>query len=99
MKDICLKIFSYELQKHNNVLLYEWVIAQAKKMNLPGASVFRGIAGYGRHHLIHEEHFFELASDVPVEIIFILSELQADEFIAELKNQNLDLVYIKIPTL
>ena len=37
------------------------VLEQAKKQGVRGGSAFRAIAGFGRHGILHEEHFFELA--------------------------------------
>lgn len=96
MKGIYLKFFTYEFQKHKHKLLYEWMLELAKKLGMPGGTVFRSIAGFGRHD-IRQEHFFELASNVPVEIVFMLSEEEALRFLQELEKEKVDLVYIKIP--
>ena len=62
MKGICLKFYTYELQKHQGVLLFEWLLEFAKKNGIRGGSAFRALAGFGRHGVMHAEHFFELAS-------------------------------------
>ena len=54
-----LKFYIHENRKHRGILLYEWLIEKAKEMGIHGGSVFRAIAGFGRHGIIHEEHFFE----------------------------------------
>jgi len=95
MKGICLRFYTHENQKHSGVLLYEWLLEFAKKNKIQGGSAFRGIAGFGRHGILHEEHFFELASNVPVEIVFILSEKEAENFLDLLKVEIVDLIYTK----
>lgn len=96
MKGICLRFYSYEQQKHHSgMLLYEWLLEFARKNKIHGGSAFRGIAGYGRHGVMHEEHFFELASNVPIEVDFILSEEEAATFCGLLKKEAIDLVYVK----
>jgi PII-like signaling protein len=60
--------------KHDGMLLSEWLLEQAKQHGLGGGSVFRAIAGFGRHGVLHEEQFFELADDLPVKIEFLLRE-------------------------
>lgn len=99
MNGICLRFYMYEQQKHRSgVLLYEWILEFAKKNRIHGGSAFRGIAGYGRHGVLHEEHFFELASNVPIELVFIMEEGEADRFLDLLKRaENLDLLYVKSP--
>ena len=56
-----LRFYTHENRKHHHVLLYEWLLEQAKKCGIHGGSAFRAIAGYGRHGVLHEQHFFELA--------------------------------------
>jgi uncharacterized protein len=97
MKAICLKFYTYENKKHHMELLYEWLLEFARKKGLPGGHAIRGIAGFGHHHKLHEEHFFELGSNVPVEITFILGEHEADDFLASLREEKLHLYYTMFP--
>lgn len=96
MKGVCLKFYAYELQKHKGLPLYEWLLEFAKKNGIKGGSCFRGFAGYGQNGIVHEEHFFELASDVPVEIEFILQEKEIALFLEKLKEEKIDLFYTKL---
>lgn len=73
---VCLRFYVAENVRHRGVLVYEWLLQTAVKLGLPGGSAFRAIAGFGRHHRMHEQHFFELAGDVPVEVVFFVD---ADE--------------------
>jgi PII-like signaling protein len=93
MKGICLQFYTYELQKHQGILLYEWLLELAKKNGIPGGSAFRALAGFGRDGILHEEHFFELASNVPVEVKFILSEKEALSFLEIVKKEGIPLFY------
>lgn len=95
MKGVCITFYTYEFQKHHGVLLYEWLLEFAKKNKILGGSAFRGIAGFGRHGVMHVEHFYELASDVPVEVKFFVSEQEMNRFLDLLKNEKIDLFYIK----
>ncbi|WP_068466388.1 DUF190 domain-containing protein [Candidatus Protochlamydia phocaeensis] len=97
MNGFQLKFYTQEHTKHGRILLYEWLLEKAKEMGIHGGSVFRAIAGFGRHGIIHEEHFFELASNVPVEIVFILSKEECDNFLSLLSKEKLNIFFIKIP--
>ena len=66
MKSTVLRFYMHENRKLHGRLLYEWLLEHAKKMGIHGGSAFRAIAGYGRHGVLHEQHFFELAGDLPV---------------------------------
>lgn len=95
MKGVCLKFYTYELQKHQDILLYEWLLEFAKDNGIDGGSVFRAIAGFGRHGVMHQQHFFELAANVPVEVNFFLQEEEAIRFLGLLKNEKIDIFYTK----
>lgn len=92
MKGVFLEFYMSEFQKIHGILAYDWLLELAKKQGISGGSVFRAIAGYGRHGL-HHEHFFELASDVPVSIGFFIQKEQATAFIEKVKSEKIDLFY------
>ena len=97
MQGVYLKLYVHENMRHHGILAYEWILEQAKALGLPGGSAFRAIAGFGRHGVLHEEHFFELAGDLPVEVGFALSEPQAQRLLERLAAEQLKLFYIKVP--
>jgi PII-like signaling protein len=92
-----LKLFVSESQRHHGKLLHEWLLEQAKAMGIGGGTAVRAMAGFGRHGRLHEEAFFELAGDLPVEVEFLLSEIQADQLLALLKTEGLHLCYARMP--
>ena len=97
MQGVYLKFYVPENRRHHGILAYEWLLEEAKKLGLHGGSAFRAIAGFGRHGRLHEEHFFELAGDVSVEVGFALTDPEAQSFLAHLAGEKLKLFYIKLP--
>ncbi|QDL37339.1 DUF190 domain-containing protein [Rhodoferax sediminis] len=97
MQGVYLKFYVQENQRHRGILAYEWLLEEAKKTGIRGGSAFRAIAGFGRHGRMHEQHFFELAGDLFVEVGFALKEEDAQNFLAHLASEELKLFYIKIP--
>jgi len=97
MQGVYLKFYVQENRRHHGILAYEWLLEEAKKLGLQGGSAFRAIAGYGRHGKLHEEHFFELAGDLPVEVGFALADPDAARFLAHLAGEKLELFYLKVP--
>lgn len=97
MKGFFLKFYTHEFQKHHGILMYEWLLELARNKGIHGGSAFRGIAGFGRHGKMHEEHFFELASDVPVEVEFIVTEEEKELILSLLQAEKLDLFYTQSP--
>lgn len=97
MQGVYLKFYVQENRRHHGILAYEWLLEQARSLGLPGGSAFRAIAGFGRHGRLHEEHFFELAGDLSVEVGFALSDDEAQRLLAHLAGESLKLFYIKMP--
>ena len=98
MNAIHMRFYTYEVRKHHGTSEYEWLLEQARKLGIHGASAFRAIAGFGRHGRIHEQHFFELAGDVPVMVELIVSEEEAAAFMALLRSEKLHLFYSSVAT-
>lgn len=88
-----LTFYCHLRAKHGGMLLSEWLLEQAKEHGLGGGSVFRAIAGFGRHGVLHEEQFFELADDLPVKIEFLLREDQADILLQLVRVAGVDATY------
>ncbi|MGH8757652.1 MAG: DUF190 domain-containing protein [Burkholderiales bacterium] len=82
--------------KVTGVLLYAWLLERAK-IGIPGGSVWRAVAGYGRHGKLHEQTFFELAGDMPLELEFVLSESEAEALLNLVRKEGLKLFYVKSP--
>ena len=97
MNGTYLRFYVHENRKHHGILLYEWLLETAKKAGIHGGSAFRAIAGYGRHGVLHEQHFFELAGDLTVEVEFLLGEDQAEQLLAALREERVRVFYAKVP--
>lgn len=97
MQGYFLKLYVPQMEKHGGKLLYDWLLQEAHRVGIPGGSVFRAIAGYGRHGRLHEEHFFELAGDLPVTVEFFAEETLVENLLALLRTEHISLFYIKLP--
>lgn len=97
MPGTCLKFYMHENLKHHHMLAYEWLLEAAKKMGIHGGSAFRALAGFGRHGILHEEHFFELAGDLPVVVEFMVSDEEAERLLALARTEKLPLFYVRVP--
>ncbi len=75
-----LRIFIGESDHHAGKPLYEWIVLQAREQGLAGATVLRGIMGYGANtRVIHTFKIERLSEDLPivVEIIDVKEKLEA----------------------
>ncbi|MGE5525067.1 MAG: DUF190 domain-containing protein [Rhodospirillaceae bacterium] len=96
MDRVCIRFYTTESQRHGGRLVHEWLLEQAKGMGIAGGTALRAIAGYGRHGKLHEETFFELAGDVPVEVEFVTDAPFVERLLDLLKAENLRLFYIRM---
>ena len=97
MQGICIKIFMSEVTRHHGKLLFEWLLEEARSLGIPGATVFRGTAGFGRHRVMHEETFFELAGELPVELEIVARQDQIDQLMERIRQEKLKVFYVKFP--
>ncbi len=93
MEGICLKIYVDLVQKHAGISLYEWIIEEAKKMDIHGGTAYKAIAGYGRHKLMHEEHFYELGSNVPIMLEFNVTKKEEEQLLQLLHEKKINVFY------
>jgi PII-like signaling protein len=61
-----LRIFIGERNKYKGRPLYEWIVLQAKQMGLAGATVVRGMMGFGANSRIHTSKILRLSEDLPI---------------------------------
>lgn len=95
MNATVLRLYMHESRRHHGMLLYDWLLERARKSGIHGGSAFRAVAGYGRHGVLHEQHFFELAGELPVVAEFIVSEAEAEQLLELLRREKIDLVYAR----
>lgn len=74
-----LRIFIGESDKHDGMPLYEWIVQEARRHGLAGATVLRGITGFGAHSRIHSAKILQLSEDLPiiVEIVDAPEKIEA----------------------
>ena len=97
MNGTILRFYVHENRTHKHIALFEWLLEQAKKLGIHGGSAFRAIAGVGRHGILHEEHFFELAADMTVEVEFVVTDDEAEGLLALLKKERISIFYARVP--
>jgi len=74
-----LRIFIGEADKHDGKPLYEWIVLKAREHELAGATVLRGMMGFGANtRQIHTFRFDTLSEDMPivVEIVDVADKLE-----------------------
>ena len=92
-----LRFFMHEGRRHHGVLLYDWLLREAKKLGIAGGTAFRSIAGFGKHGVMHEAHFLELAGQDAVRVDFVVSVADAARLMERVREEHLQLFYARFP--
>ena len=81
-----LRIFIGEADKIGHVAAYEIIVIEARKMNLAGATVYKGIMGYGGQSRVHSAKFLDISQDMPLVIEIVDKEEKVETFIPFLEK-------------
>src|SRR5438876_7498930 len=77
-----LRIFSGERDRHDGKLLYEWIVMKAREKGLAGATVMRGMMGFGAHSRMHTFKIERLSQDLPIIIEIVDTREKLEKFLA-----------------
>lgn len=74
-----LRIFTGESDKDGHHPLYESIVLRAREHGIAGATVLRGLMGYGRRSVLHTAKILRLSEDLPmvVEIVDSLEKIES----------------------
>ena len=76
-----LRIFVGENNQYEGKPLYEWIVLKAKEKGMAGATVLRGMMGFGANSRIHTTKILRLSEDLPVIVEIVDSQKKIKEFI------------------
>ncbi len=76
-----LRIYLGEADTWRGQPLYHAIVRKAKELDLAGASVFRGLEGYGANSRIHTARILDLSADLPVLVEIIDSAEYIDKLL------------------
>ena len=79
-----LTIFVGESDHHGHTPLATEIVQRAHRAGLAGASVFRGVEGYGASNHIHTTRILSLSDDLPIAIVIVDTEEAIQRFVPEL---------------
>ncbi len=86
-KEGCLlRVFVGESDRHSGRPLYEWIVLEARRQGLAGATVLRGMMGFGAHSRLHTFKVERLSLDLPIVVEIVDARDKIDAFLASIDD-------------
>jgi PII-like signaling protein len=86
-KAVKVSIYLSDGAKHHGIPVYTSLLDFLFKNGVYGATVLKGVAGFGSTHRIHSAHILEISDHLPVKIEIIESKEKIDAILPELQNR------------
>ena len=86
-----LRIHASTTDKIGSRLLYEYICELARETGITGATVYRGIMGYGSSSKIHSSRFWELTEKLPIVIELVDKTALLEAFYAGIRQELYDM--------
>ena len=81
-----LRMFIGENDRHEGMPLFEWIVRQAREQGLAGATVLRGLEGFGARSRLHTAKILRLSSDLPIVIEIVDTADKIEAFLPLIDN-------------
>lgn len=81
-----LRIFIGESDKYKGAPLFEWIVHEAHRQGLAGATVLRGLEGFGAHSRVHTAKILRLSTDLPIVIEIVDAEEKIEAFLSTIDH-------------
>ncbi len=85
-----LRIFVGESDRWRGKPLYESIVQRAREQGLAGATVLRGLEGFGAHSRIHTAKILRLSEDLPLVIEIVDREERIESFLPLLDEMGVE---------
>src|ERR1700677_3992914 len=83
---LLLRIYSGEAARHGHQPLYEAIVLKARELKLAGATVTRGVMGFGKSSELHTAKILRLSDDLPLVIEIVDIEERIEAFLPVLRE-------------
>ena len=78
---LLLRIFIGETDQYKGKPLHEQIVLKARELDLAGATVIRGIMGFGANSRLHTAKLLRLSEDMPVVVEIVDTESNIDKIL------------------
>jgi uncharacterized protein len=81
-----LRVFTGENDRHERHALFEAIVLKAREAGLAGATVLRGVMGYGQSSRLHTAKILRLSEDLPIVVEIVDAEEKIRAFLPTLEG-------------
>ena len=86
-KAVKVTLYLSDGAKHHGVPVYSSILDFLFHSGIAGATVIKGVAGFGTKHRLHSAHILEISDHLPIKIEFIESREKVDAVLPELEKR------------
>ena len=79
-----LRSFIGDRDRREHMPLYEWIVRRARARGLSGATVLRGVEGFGAKSVLHKANLLDLSADLPIVVEIVDTEEAIESFLEEI---------------
>ncbi|MBJ7221021.1 MULTISPECIES: DUF190 domain-containing protein [unclassified Brenneria] len=90
-----ITFFTQQDRMYGRLPLAQWLIEEAKRQGLRGATLNGALEGLGHDGALHAVNLFDL-SDQPVQVTLVVTEEEAQRFLQHLDTAQIHLFYVKV---
>ncbi len=94
MEGYLVTFFTQHNREHGGMPVATWIIEEAKKLGVRGATLFSGKEGFGHDGRFHSDNYFDL-EDPPVQVAMALTFEECDRLLARFAESGLRVFYTR----
>lgn len=86
-KAVKVTLYLSDGAKHHGVPVYSSILDFLFHSGIAGATVVKGVAGFGAKHHLHSAHILEISDHLPIKVEFIETREKVDQVLPELEKR------------
>lgn len=94
MEGYLVTFFTQQNRQYQNVSLGKWIVEEARKLGVCGATLFYGKEGFGHDGRFHSDNYFD-DEDLPLQVTMALTYDECDRLMSCLKKNQVRVFYTK----
>ncbi|RWR25501.1 DUF190 domain-containing protein [Sinirhodobacter populi] len=96
MQGFQITFYTQQDRVHDNTPLAHWLLEEAKRIGIRGATLSGSIEGLGHDGQTHSASWFDF-SDQPIQLTLIVTADEAEKVFSRIAQERIKIFYMKIP--